>query len=174
MRSERAYRREENPGMEDRLKNESPSLVHPPSHALFLPLAAIQSFSLYIYLYVIFFFLLNVTHKCWLFLTGSSLVFPPSLMCSASLLHRSLQPGSVSRRYVWPAAAGTAAAWSHPDPEAAGGGGCVRRLQHWTQRPQLLPARMSAQKPKHEQQMIALLPPLQTEWKFLVFFPSYH
>lgn len=30
--------------------------MHPPSHALFLPLAAIQSFSLYIYLYVIFFF----------------------------------------------------------------------------------------------------------------------
>lgn len=174
MRSERAYRREENPGMEDRLKMNLRLWCILPA-TLFSSHLQPYSLSPSTSIYTWFFFSFSMSPTS---ADSSSLApllfFPPSLMCSASLLHRSLQPGSVSRRYVWPAAAGTASAWSHPDPEAAGGGGCVRRLQHWTQRPQLLPARMSAQKPKHEQQMIALLPPLQTEWKFLVFFPSYH
>lgn len=57
---------------------------------------------------------------------------------------RPLQPGCVGGRHVRPAAAWSAAPRSHPDPEAAGGGGCLRRLQHRAQRTQLLPACMFA------------------------------
>lgn len=70
------------------------------------------------------------------------LFFSPHLSPNVSFHLRPLQPGSISRRHLWPEAAGSAASWSHPDPEAAGGGGRLRRLQHRTQRPQLLPACM--------------------------------
>lgn len=71
----------------------------------------------------------------------------PYLCFSVSSLSptlRPLQPGCVGGRHVRPAAARSSAPRSHPDPEAAGGGGCLRRLQHRTQRAQLLPACMFA------------------------------
>lgn len=63
---------------------------------------------------------------------------------SLSSTLRPLQPGGVGGRHVRPAAARSAAPRSHPDPEAAGGGGRLWRLQHRTQRAQLLPACMFA------------------------------
>lgn len=63
-----------------------------------------------------------------------------------STLLRPLQPGSIGRWHVWPEAAWSAASRSNPDPEAAGGGGRLRRVKHRTQRPQLLPACMFAHK----------------------------
>lgn len=59
---------------------------------------------------------------------------------------RPVQPGSIGGWHVWPKAAWPAASWSHPDPEAAWGGGRLRRLQHRTQCPQLLPERMFTHK----------------------------
>ena len=136
---------------EERFKNESLSLISSPfsrpnpththtstspptpglpSHLLPLPLFILESF------------ILNVTYMLWLFLslslpplsTTSNPPTPPKL--------RPLQPGSISRWHLWPEAARSAATWSHPDPEAAGGGGRLRGLQHRAQRSELLPARM--------------------------------
>lgn len=77
-------------------------------------------------------------NKCPLSCLSSQYLSSSALFC----LSRPFQPGGIGRGHVRPETAGPPAPWSHPDPEAAGRGGRLWRLQHRAQRPQLLPARM--------------------------------